>query len=133
MIAGDELDSPRLLAMAPRMTENLFIITAYNPYSRRQESLDFNEAFLRTFNHAPDSWAALGYDAVNVLAHAMEEAGSPDPVKAAPVLHGMKDYRGVTGAHSFDEHGDVGDKTVVVKSLNNGVFTYTDLERSVEE
>lgn len=133
VIAGDELDSPRLLAMAPRLTDNLFIITAYNPYSRRQESLDFNEAFLRTFNHAPDSWAALGYDAVNVLARAMEEAGSPDPVKTAPALHGMKDYRGVTGALSFDEQGDVRDKTVVVKRLVHGVFTYTDLERAVEE
>ena len=35
--------------------------------------------------------------------------------------------------HGFDEHGDVGDKTVVVKSVNNGVFAYTDLERAVEE
>ena len=133
VIGGDRLDSPRLLAMAPRMTENLFIITAYNPYSNRQESLDFNKAFLRTFNQVPDSGAAMGYDAVNVLAEAMENAGSPDPVKVAPALHGMKDYRGVTGAHSFDETGDVRDKTVVVKSLTGGVFRYTDLERTVEE
>ena len=133
VIAGNTLDSLRLLEMPPDVTKNLFIITTYNPYSGRQESLDFSTAFLKAYNHVPDSWAALGYDAVGVLALAMENAGSADPVKAAPALHAVRDYRGVTGIHTFDENGDVKDKTVVVKFLEKGVFKYADLKRAVEE
>ena len=133
VIGGDRLDSPRLLEMAPRRTNSLFIITAYNPHSSRAESVDFHKAFLKTYNRAPDAWAALGYDAVKVLARAMEQAGSTDPVKVAPALHGMKGYMGVTGAHSFDEQGDVPEKTVVVKSLENGVFRYLDFESAVQQ
>ena len=40
---------------------------------------------------------------------------------------------GVTGVHSFDEQGDVPEKTVVVKSLENGVFRYIDLESAAQQ
>lgn len=133
VIGGEGLDSLHLLEMEPWITKNVFIMTAYNPYSGRQASLDFNAAFLKKFGHVPDSWAALGYDAVKVLVEAMERARSPDPVAVAPRLHALNNYAGVTGVHTFDEKGDVRDKTIVIKFIENRAFKYIDFKSGETE
>lgn len=132
VIGCDGLDSLRLLELPSDVGEDVFVLTAYNPYSGRKAALDFNAAFLRRYGHSPDSWAALGYDAVKVLVEAMGEARSADPRKAAPALHALKDYPGVTGVHTFDEKGDVKDKTVFVKFPENGEFRNLDFQGGVE-
>ncbi len=47
------------------------------------------------------------YDAVMVMAAAMQKAGSADPAKYLPVLAKTEGYKGVTGVISFDEKGDI--------------------------
>ena len=85
---------------------------------------DFVRAFQKRYGLLPDVWAAQGYDAVKVLAHAMEEAGTTVPEKVAEVLHSTKDWPGVTGLHTFDENGDVIGKGIVKKRVQNGKFEY---------
>ncbi|HEY1587139.1 MAG TPA: branched-chain amino acid ABC transporter substrate-binding protein, partial [Polyangia bacterium] len=52
-------------------------------------------------------YAPYVYDAVELLATAMEKAGSSDPAKYLPVLAKTTGYKGVTGTISFDEKGDI--------------------------
>jgi branched-chain amino acid transport system substrate-binding protein len=52
-------------------------------------------------------YAPYVYDAVMVMAAAMQKAGSSDPAKYLPVLAKTEGYKGVTGMISFDEKGDV--------------------------
>ena len=47
------------------------------------------------------------YDAVMVMAMAMQKAGSSDPAKYLPVLAKTEGYKGVTGTITFDEKGDI--------------------------
>jgi branched-chain amino acid transport system substrate-binding protein len=51
-------------------------------------------------------YAPYVYDAVNVMAAAMEKAGSADPAKYLPELAKIE-YKGVTGNIAFDEKGDI--------------------------
>ena len=46
------------------------------------------------------------YDAVSVMAAAMEKAGSSDPAKYLPEI-GKIEYKGLTGPIAFDEKGDI--------------------------
>jgi branched-chain amino acid transport system substrate-binding protein len=55
----------------------------------------------------PDLWAAHGYDAVRVLAAAIESAGGPVPDRIAEALLRIKDFPGATGPLTFDPEGDV--------------------------
>ena len=52
-------------------------------------------------------YAPYVYDAVMVMAEAMQKAGSSDPAKYLPVLAKTEGYKGVTGTISFDEKGDI--------------------------
>ena len=52
-------------------------------------------------------YAPYVYDAVMVMAAAMQKAGSSDPAKYLPVLAKTEGYKGVTGTISFDEKGDI--------------------------
>ncbi len=51
-------------------------------------------------------YAPYVYDAVGVMAAAMEKAGSSDPAKYLPEI-GKIEYKGLTGPIAFDEKGDI--------------------------
>jgi branched-chain amino acid transport system substrate-binding protein len=71
----------------------------------------------------PDAGSALGYDCVQLLAHAMKQAGSAVPEDVARALHALKAWAGVTGAFSFDERGDAA-KPVIFSVVRGGRFEY---------
>jgi branched-chain amino acid transport system substrate-binding protein len=128
VIGGDGLDTVELLKLPAEVSRDVYAVTMYNPYSARPEAVAFNSAFVKAYNHDPDSWAALGYDAFNVIVEGMVRAGSCDPRKAAPEIHKLSRWLGVTGLHSFDAKGDVAEKTLALKFVFDGQFKYLDLE-----
>ena len=67
----------------------------------------FREKFKAKFNTDVQVYAPYVYDAVMVMAAAMEQAGSSDPAKYLPVLAKTEGYKGVTGTIAFDEKGDI--------------------------
>jgi ABC-type branched-subunit amino acid transport system substrate-binding protein len=67
--------------------------------------------------------AALGYDAVRLLAWAIENSRSTVPLDIASTLKYMKKWEGVLGSYSFASNGDVKDKEIHIKVLSyNGQF-----------
>jgi branched-chain amino acid transport system substrate-binding protein len=54
----------------------------------------------------PDVYAAHGYDAVQMIAQAIDQAGT-DPQEMRFYLNSMNPYEGLAGVTAFDEHGDV--------------------------
>ena len=78
-----------------------------------EKTRQFVVSFRELYGKYPDTWAAQGYDAVMLLAAAMEKATSSNPQKIAQALRSME-WLGVTGLHKFDENGDV-DKPLIKK------------------
>ncbi len=66
----------------------------------------FKADYKKEFGIEVQLYAPYVYDAVNVMAAAMEQAGSADPKKYLPVLHKIH-YKGITGNISFDKKGDI--------------------------
>jgi len=128
IVGTDGIDSIELLKLPAESTRELYILAMYNPYSGRPEAEKFNQAYITKYNHDPDTWAALGYDALNIVVEAMRKAGSVDPKKAAPEIGKIANWRGVTGSHTFDDKGDVAQKTHVLKFIFGGEFKYLELE-----
>ena len=58
-----------------------------------------------------------------LLAHVIKTGGSAAPDKMAETLKTVKNWKGVTGTHTFDNKGDVVDKKVVLKIVKNGQFS----------
>ncbi|MEY4364485.1 MAG: hypothetical protein RLZZ24_1837 [Pseudomonadota bacterium] len=68
---------------------------------------DFGVRFKKRFNDDVKLYAPYVYDAVMVMADAMQRAKSSDPAKYLPELAKTTGYKGVTGTISFDEKGDI--------------------------
>ena len=84
---------------------------------------DFVTDFTKTYNVAPGPYSAYEYDAIEVAAKAIKDAGSTDPDAIKAALHKIKDYDGLTGSISFNS---VGDRTIAVYItivVKNGAFT----------
>lgn len=129
IFSGDGLDSPDLIRLGGTAVEGTTVVSFFHPGAPEPSVLEFDKRFRRRFNRLPDTTAALGYDAVKLLAHAMTKAGTTVPEKVAQELHNTKGWQGVTGTHSFDDAGNVLDKPIVIQVVKNGQFAYTRTER----
>jgi branched-chain amino acid transport system substrate-binding protein len=89
----------------------------------------FNDKFFERYKKLPDTSAALGYDAVKLLAHAMTNAKTTVPADIAAELHKLKSWSGVTGEHGFDGAGNVLDKSVVMQVVKKGQFEFSTIGR----
>ena len=67
-------------------------------------------------------YAPYVYDAVNVLAAAMEKAGSADPAKYLPEISKIE-YKGLTGPIAFDEKGDIKNGALTLYTYKGGART----------
>ncbi len=73
--------------------------------------------FIQTQGHPPGLMAAMGYDAVKVLGHAVKRAGTLSPDAIADNLRISRyeaPYIGASGSVTFDSHGLITDTTAHV-------------------
>ncbi len=124
ILGGEGLAADDLVKIAGEAAEGTIVTTYFHPDDPRPEVQRFRAGFEARYGVTPEVWAAQGYDAVYLLAYAMETAGSTVPVEVAEALRGVRDWPGVTGPHSFRENGDVVDKPIVLSIVRNGAFEY---------
>jgi branched-chain amino acid transport system substrate-binding protein len=67
-------------------------------------------------------YAPYVYDSVEVLAQAMQNAGSADPEKYLPEVAKIN-YKGLTGPIAFDEKGDIKNGALTLYTYKGGVRT----------
>ena len=89
-------------------------------YSEQDKDVQgFIEAFTKEYGHAPNVFAALGYDAGKMLADAIKRAGSDDPEKIRQALEETKDLQVGTGKITMDKnHNPI--KSAVIIEMQNG-------------
>ena len=69
-------------------------------------SKEFAELYAAVANAPPDNYSSWTYDAIGVLAAAINKAGSTDPEKIRTAILSTKGYTGAEGEYNFDEFGD---------------------------
>lgn len=124
ILGGDAMSSPGLMAIAKEAAEGVIVASYFHPDEPSSEVTRFNQAFQARYQTAPDAGAALGYDCIRLLAHAMQQANSAAPSDVAKALHETKAWRGVTGTFTFDRNGDLTDKAVTLSVVRDGRFAY---------
>ena len=63
---------------------------------------EFVKGYMALFGSPPDGVAASGYDAMRLLARAIEKAGSLDPVAVRKAFAEVKNYKGATTISHYD-------------------------------
>lgn len=128
-IGGDGLDEPTLWEVAGSAAEGTFVATIFNADDADPNTRRFVKNFQDRYGVAPDTWAALGYDAIDLLDDAFTRAKSTVPLVAASFLRFIEDRQSVMGTYSFSKNGDVTGKKFFFKVVRNGKFEYVDAPR----
>jgi branched-chain amino acid transport system substrate-binding protein len=118
------LDSPDLIRLGGANVEGTVVFSLFNAGDPRPEVRAFGERFRKKFGVLPDSTAAQGYDAVQLLAQAMKRAGSIVPAQVGAALRATRDYHGVTGTSTYSETGDPVAKRLAKVVVRDGEFVF---------
>jgi branched-chain amino acid transport system substrate-binding protein len=96
--------APKFVRAAGRRAEGVLLaLPIFDVASPLPAVASFVESFSARHGEPPDVWAAYGYDAVHLLATALERSRGPADVWSA--MRGLSGYEGVTGSIQFDEGG----------------------------
>ena len=104
---------------------NGIIYTYYGKFdvkSEEKSAKSFVEAYKAKFNEPPTYYAALAYDAANILLHALDK-NKLQTENLKEVLQSIKGFFGVTGQMSFDPNGDI-IKPVSLKYVKEKNFVF---------
>ena len=124
ILGGDAWDSPVLVELAgPGPLNNTFFTNFYSVEDKNPTSNKFVEAYKKEYGAIPDSMAAMGYDAANLLVDAIKRAGSVEAVKVRDALAGTKKFNSVSGEMSLNETHDAV-RGVVIIEMKNGKQVY---------
>ena len=133
---ADGVDSPDFLVIAGSAAEGTYLTTPFTFGAAGEEAQQMATNFEALHGVAPDTWAALTYDAVGMIAEAIEktynsEASVADNRKAirdhlASLDTPAEGYKGVTGLTYFDKNGDTVNKPAYVKIVKDGQFVAAD-------
>ena len=121
IVGGDGLASDKLAALAGNSSNlsNVYYTSHFSTLSKDSDVQEFVKAYKEKFGTNPDTFAALSYDATQLLMKAIEKAGSTDPQAITKALAETKEFDGVTGTFSMGaDHTPV--KSAVVIEFQNG-------------
>jgi branched-chain amino acid transport system substrate-binding protein len=89
---------------------------------------DFRARFKQKTGVEVQLYAPYVYDAVMVMAAAMQKANSTEPAKYLPELKKIK-YKGVTGDIAFDASGDINNGALTLYTFKGGKRSKMDVIR----
>ncbi|MEP7013978.1 MAG: ABC transporter substrate-binding protein [Verrucomicrobiota bacterium] len=115
LMGGDGWDSPKLSEIGGSAIDGCYFATHFSPQDKNPKVQDFVKKYNEKFKTMPDGMAPLGYDAMMILAQAINTAGSTDGDKIREALTKVKDYPGVTGNITIDEKRNATKSAVVLK------------------
>lgn len=123
MVGGDGLYGADLAKIGGSAVEQKVIL--YCGFSGDQPSAEtdaFIKAYRAKYNEDPDMFSAQYYDAVMIIAQAMEKAKSSDPKVFKAELAKLKDYPGVSGKTTFLANREPLKSPVFLVTVKDGKF-----------
>ncbi|MDE0401134.1 MAG: ABC transporter substrate-binding protein [Candidatus Poribacteria bacterium] len=130
---ADGVDSPDFLMIAGAAAEGTYLTTPFTFELGGEEAKQVASSFENEYGVPPDTWAALTYDAMGMIAEAIEKTYNKDATLAenrkairdhlASLDTSEEGYKGITGLTYFDKNGDTVNKPAYVKIVKDGQFT----------
>ena len=111
-----------LVQLAGSAAEGFEAVYPFDPSQREQKWLDFNQHFETVYHEKPEHFAALAYDAMQILLQSICRAGL-NRGRIRDVLTGIETYDGVTGHMSFDPNCK-NVSPMFLARVHNGQITY---------
>ncbi|MCG6551764.1 MAG: ABC transporter substrate-binding protein [Candidatus Magnetominusculus sp. LBB02] len=124
ILSGDGFDTPLVeKAETSKPINGLYFSTHSFREDKRKEVTDFIEAYKKEYGSPPaNAYAALGFDAVNLLADAVGRADLADKDAISKALSETKGFKAVTGAITMKPFAPP-EKSIAIAEIKDGKFT----------
>ncbi len=124
IVGGDGYDTPLLVEVAgPEAADNVYFTTHISFDSPKAKA--FSEKYKKMFGHEPENaFAALGYDAFNLIVDAIKRAGTDDPKAIRNAIAATKGFEGVTGTINYPPGKRVPQKSVTIIQVKKGKLVF---------
>lgn len=123
-LGGDTWEAPEFIEVGGEAVEGSYFSTHFDATAITTKAAEkFCKDFEKKYNRSPSAFAALGFDAYNLVLDAIKRAGSADSKAIRDALAATKDYEGCTGIITLDLNGDA-TKDAIIKTVENGEFKY---------
>jgi len=111
--------------LAGDAADNLYGVTGgFSPARPDAVAQDFVKEFNDKVGYIPDINVVLGYDAVNVLAKAINDAGKIDKANVRDALRKIQKFETISGPVSFKENGEGGTNSLIFKIEKGKTILY---------
>jgi len=114
------VESAALVAEFPEASHGIIYPYPYDPESTLPSVTLFINKYQKEYGELPDNTAANAYDALMVLATALQQ-GSENPDEVKKAILNINNFHGASGLINFDENGDI-KQDILIKQIQNGEF-----------
>ncbi|MES2696097.1 MAG: ABC transporter substrate-binding protein [Verrucomicrobiota bacterium] len=119
VIGGDGWEAPQLTELGGKAVENTYYCTYFSADNNAPEVQAFVQRYKTRWNgETAEGVSALGYDAMYLIAAALERSGATGGPKLRDAIAASK-FTGVTGPTVFDAKRN-SEKTAVMITIKNG-------------
>ncbi len=119
LLGGDGWDSPKLYEIGGKAIENSYFSNHYSHEDQSPRVQEFVKNYKAAYGATPDGLAAMGFDAMMVLAEALKKTPDLDHKKLRDAIAATKDHPGVTGMLTLNSERNPIKPAVVLKVENN--------------
>ncbi|MCP4937062.1 MAG: ABC transporter substrate-binding protein [bacterium] len=105
LIGGEDLFNEQFLKQGGKAVRGSLLYTTFAPDRDSALMRDFMSEFTARRNTNPDRFAALAFDAFNLLSQALLNANSLETQAVRDALLGLEEIEGVTGANRWASDG----------------------------
>jgi branched-chain amino acid transport system substrate-binding protein len=131
ILGSDSWDSAELMTLCGNDCKGSFFSTHYAALGAKGATKEFIDSYKKKYGYEPDAVAALTWDSIGLLLHAIENTKSltgdlkKDRKAIRESLAKVKKFDGITGTMAFDgKTGDPNKCAVVVKISQEGKFEF---------
>ena len=122
IIGSIDFDSSEFFSIADNKNEeNFYCVSNFDPNIINAAFCNFKTAFKSKYGEDPNWEATQSYDAVKVLAKAIQKAGSVKREEIAAALKNEEEWNECAGPYRFNENGEI-EKALIIKKSSNGEF-----------
>jgi branched-chain amino acid transport system substrate-binding protein len=113
-IGCEAWDSPALLQVAGKAADGCYFSNQFSAGDPSPVVQEFGKIYREKFGSLPDNFAALGYDAANVVLDAIKRADSTDPTVIRDAIAQTKGFPGVSGNITIDAQRNASKPAVIL-------------------
>jgi branched-chain amino acid transport system substrate-binding protein len=125
LVGGDGWDGSSLIPVGGKAIEGAYFSNHFSVEDTSPIVQTFVQKYKQKYNAVPDAFAALGYDAMKLLADAINRAGSPDPEKIRAAIQDTENFPGVSGKITIGKDRNA-QKSAVIITIKDGAYKYAE-------